>query len=115
MQAACGVGARVRGTDKWTVVGEWTGAQTDCAKWLNGRGKGARYDGTFPGSRKVGSCEGKFVGSVQGLSGDDKGNLGHFIEAQLDAYEQHTGMFSLSLSLFSFPSSVVSGAGGGVG
>ena len=86
----------MRGTDKWTVVGEWTGALTDCAKWLNGRYKGARYDGTFPGSSKVGSCDGKYVGTVAGLSGDDKKNIGQFIEAQMDAYEEHTGMTSSS-------------------
>lgn len=47
------------GADKWTFVGEWTGAMTDCAFALNGYGKGARYDGTFPGSHYVGSCAGK--------------------------------------------------------
>ncbi|CDR41190.1 CYFA0S06e03532g1_1 [Cyberlindnera fabianii] len=30
-----------------SLVGEWSGAITDCAKWLNGVGTGARYDGTF--------------------------------------------------------------------
>ena len=28
-QAACEQGFRLRNTDKWTVVGEWTGAQTE--------------------------------------------------------------------------------------
>lgn len=28
-QAACSDGRRLRNTDKWTVVGEWTGAQTE--------------------------------------------------------------------------------------
>lgn len=89
--AACGLAGRLAGTDKWTVVGEWTGAQTDCAKWLNGLGKGARYDGTFPGSYYVGSCNGKYTGTVNGLSADDKHNIRSFIEAQLDAYSAHTG------------------------
>jgi glucan 1,3-beta-glucosidase len=91
VQTACGLGPMLKGTDKWTVVGEWTGAQTDCAQWLNGRGKGARYDGTFPGSYYVGSCNGKYQGTVANLSADDKHNIRSFIEAQLDAYEQHTG------------------------
>ncbi|KAL6714150.1 hypothetical protein ACLMJK_008644 [Lecanora helva] len=91
VSAACALGPKLAGTDKWTVVGEWTGAQTDCAKWLNGLGKGARYDGTFEGSSKVGSCDGKYTGTVSNLSQDDKDNLSHFIDAQLDAYEQHTG------------------------
>ncbi|KAF7330553.1 Glycoside hydrolase family 5 protein [Mycena venus] len=30
----------------WTVVGEWSTAVTDCTQWLNGRGVGARWDGT---------------------------------------------------------------------
>ncbi len=91
VSAACALGPQLAGTDKWTIVGEWTGGQTDCAKWLNGLGKGARYDGTFPGSSKVGSCDGKYTGTVAGLSQDDRDNISHFIDAQLDAYEQHTG------------------------
>ncbi|KAI9838903.1 MAG: hypothetical protein M1819_004111 [Sarea resinae] len=91
ISAACAEGNELAQLDKWTIVGEWTGAQTDCAKWLNGLGKGARYDGTFPGSSYVGSCDGKYEGTVAGLSGDDKYNLRRFIEAQLDAYERRTG------------------------
>lgn len=91
VSAACAIGSKLTQTDKWTVVGEWTGAQTDCAKWLNGLGKGARYDGTLAGSSVVGSCNGKYTGTVADLSDDDKNNLRHFIEAQLDAYEQRTG------------------------
>jgi glucan 1,3-beta-glucosidase len=91
VSTACALGPKLAGTDKWTIVGEWTGAQTDCAKWLNILGKGARYDGTFPGSSTVGSCNGKYTGTVAALSNDDKNNLRHFIEAQLDAYERHTG------------------------
>jgi glucan 1,3-beta-glucosidase len=41
------------------MVGEWSLASTDCAFWLNGRGVGARYDGTYPYSPRVGSCQGK--------------------------------------------------------
>ncbi|KAH8813093.1 glucan 1,3-beta-glucosidase [Xylogone sp. PMI_703] len=88
---ACASGPKIAGTDKDTVVGEWSGAQTDCAKWLNGLGKGARYDGTFPGSTTVGSCDGKYAGTVQSLSDVDKMNLEYYIEAQLDAYEEHSG------------------------
>jgi glucan 1,3-beta-glucosidase len=89
---ACAAGPLVKGTDKWLVVGEWTGAQTDCAQWLNGLGIGARYDGTYGGaSTWHGSCDGKYSGTVDDLSSDDKYNLAHFIEAQLDAYEQHSG------------------------
>ena len=89
--AACALGPKLASTDKWTIVGEWTGAQTDCAKWLNGYGKGARYDGTFEGSTKVGSCDGKYTGTVSGLSNDDKDNIKGFLAAQVSAYESHTG------------------------
>lgn len=78
-------------SDKWTVVGEWTGAMTDCAKYLNGKGIGARYDGTFSGSQHIGSCEGKSTGSVDALSEEDRSNTRRFIEGQLDAYEKGNG------------------------
>lgn len=54
-------------------------------------GTGARYDGSKAGSSRIGSCNGKSTGTVDALSADDKQNLRKFIEAQLDAYEQHTG------------------------
>merc|ERR1712007_367824 len=63
-----------------TVAGEWTGGITDCAKWLNGKDKGARYDGTFSGSSKVGDCTGKYTGSVANLSSADKYNIGRLRE-----------------------------------
>ncbi|KAJ5550866.1 Exo-beta-1-3-glucanase (Exg1) [Penicillium sp. DV-2018c] len=81
----------VKTTDKWTVVGEWTGAMTDCAKYLNGKGSGARYEGTFPNSQPIGSCAGKSSGTVEGLSETDRTNTRRFIEGQLDAYEKGTG------------------------
>ena len=94
IKSACALGINLTRTDLWTVVGEWTGAQTDCAKWLNGYGKGARYDGSFgQGSWHVGDCAGKYEGPVAALSKDDKFNLRHFIEAQLDAFERHSGWF----------------------
>lgn len=62
-----------------------------CAKWLNGLGKGARYDGSLPGYGYHGSCNGKSTGTVAALPAADKDNLRHFIEAQLDAYERRTG------------------------
>jgi glucan 1,3-beta-glucosidase len=92
VQVACGQASSLAGTDKWTIVGEWTGAQTDCAKWLNGLGKGARYDGTLAGStRYYGDCQTKYEGTVDGLLDVDKSNLQYFVEAQLDAYEAHSG------------------------
>ena len=46
-------------SNMWTVTGEWTSATTDCAVWLNGRGVGARWDGSIgEGTTALGSCEG---------------------------------------------------------
>jgi len=46
-------------SNMWTVAGEWTTATTDCALWLNGRGVGARWDGSIGGGAPaLGSCEG---------------------------------------------------------
>jgi len=84
LQSVCAFGRQMAGTGKVTISGEWTGAMTDCAKWLNGFGKGARYDGTFNGAPYVGSCAGKSEGPVSGL---DTVATAKFIEAQLDAYE----------------------------
>jgi glucan 1,3-beta-glucosidase len=91
ISAACAVGPQVKETDKWLIVGEWTGAQTDCAMWLNGLGKGARYDGTFAGGAAYGSCEAKSTGTVADMLAVDKTNIRQYIEAQMDAFEQHTG------------------------
>jgi glucan 1,3-beta-glucosidase len=50
-------------SNMWTVTGEWTTATTDCAVWLNGRGVGARWDGSIGGgTTALGSCEG-FTGN----------------------------------------------------
>lgn len=69
--------------------------RTDCAKYLNGRGIGARYDGTYSkdgeSSYYIGSCEGKTEGSVEGLSPADKADIKTFIGAQMAAYEKASG------------------------
>ena len=64
---------------------------TDCAKYLNGRYKGARYDGTYDSNPGIGSCDGLSSGTVDALSGDQKTNIRRFIEAQLDAYSAKSG------------------------
>jgi glucan 1,3-beta-glucosidase len=91
IKTACDFGNQMASNNKNTISGEWTGGITDCAKWLNGKDKGARYDGTLDGSSKIGDCTGKSTGSVAALSADDKSNVGRFIEAQLDAYEKAAG------------------------
>ncbi|KAK3044287.1 hypothetical protein LTS18_001695, partial [Coniosporium uncinatum] len=88
VKTACGFGNQMASNNKWTIAGEWTGAQTDCAKWLNGRGVGARYDGTYSGSSYIGSCSGKYSGKVADLGQADKSNIRRYIEAQLSAFEK---------------------------
>ena len=44
---ACNFGSQMASNNKWTIAGEFTGAMTDCAMWVNGRGIGARYDGSY--------------------------------------------------------------------
>ena len=92
VKAACAKGPELAGLDKWTVVGEWTGATTDCAKWLNGFGMGSRYDGTFDGTYTA-SCNGFSTGSVASLSGDQRAAMRQYVEAQLDAYTERSGWF----------------------
>ncbi|KAK6007158.1 hypothetical protein QM012_006166 [Aureobasidium pullulans] len=76
------------GADKWTFIGEWSAAMTDCAAALNGYGIGARYDGTYPGSSYVGSCASiNFIDQwSQTLKDDTRG----YIEAQMEAFEANT-------------------------
>jgi len=91
ISVACSKGPKLASVDKWVIVGEWTAAQTDCARWLNGLGKGARYDQTFQNENYHGSCDGKYEGTVAGLSQADKTNIEYYVEAQLDAFEQGDG------------------------
>ncbi|CAD0052013.1 unnamed protein product [Aureobasidium pullulans] len=111
---ACGFGGSMATNNKWTIAGEWTGALSDCAKYLNGRGVGARYDGTYnyngQSSYYIGSCDGKYTGSVSGLDSTYRDNIGKFIEAQLDAYEKAAGWIfwtwktgMLEISIFGAP------------
>ncbi|RYP80676.1 hypothetical protein DL769_002358 [Monosporascus sp. CRB-8-3] len=93
--AACGFGNQMAAANKVTIAGEWSGAMTDCAKWLNGRGVGARYDGTFnfngQTSQHIGPCDGKYSGTVDQLSEADRANIRRFIHAQMVAYEKADG------------------------
>lgn len=105
-QLVCSSADSYNGADKWTckhfsirdtytlvtndaiVVGEWTGAMTDCAKYLNGYGRGARYDGTFTDSSKVGDCG--WQNDVNQWSQSYKDDTRKYIEAQIAAYEKKT-------------------------
>ncbi|KAF1831191.1 glycoside hydrolase [Decorospora gaudefroyi] len=87
-QFACSNAARYSGADKWTFVGEWTSAMTDCAKYLNGFGRGARYDGTLGGSTRVGDCS--WQNDLSKWPASYKDDTRRYIEAQIAAFESKT-------------------------
>ncbi|OAX40065.1 glycoside hydrolase family 5 protein [Rhizopogon vinicolor AM-OR11-026] len=91
IQDACSHGSDLSDFDLWIIVGEWTPASTDCATWLNGRGAGARYDGSKSGdSTYVGSCTGK-TGSASSFSSSYKTFMRQYWEAQVISYEKGAG------------------------
>jgi glucan 1,3-beta-glucosidase len=53
--AACAKGSDLTSSTLLAVIGEWSPAANDCARYLNGRGVDARYDRNLPGSIRVGS------------------------------------------------------------
>ncbi|KAL4939845.1 hypothetical protein BDV06DRAFT_29186 [Aspergillus oleicola] len=90
--AACQLGLQhLAAVDKPVIVGEWTGALTDCTNYLNGRGIGVRYEGTLASNTAVGPCGPRTEGSVVNLSPDEVVKTRRFIEAQLDAFELKNG------------------------
>ncbi|KAJ3564548.1 hypothetical protein NP233_g8228 [Leucocoprinus birnbaumii] len=90
IQQACSQASSLAGAPLWTIVGEWSPAKTDCAEYLNGRGVGARYDGTKSGSSFHGSCNG-MSGSARTFSASYKKFLRQFWEAQTITYEKGQG------------------------
>jgi len=90
ISTVCGKQSDISSFDLWLIVGEWTPANTDCARYLNGRGVGARYDGSYSGSPRVGSCTG-LTGSASSFSSSYKTFLRQFWEAQVISYERGAG------------------------
>ncbi|CDK28300.1 unnamed protein product [Kuraishia capsulata CBS 1993] len=84
-----GYGHAVAGTRHPAVIGEWSAALTDCAPWLNGVRRGARYDATYLNDEFIGSCEG--ISDFSTWNSSFKESVGKFIEAQLDAYNMISG------------------------
>ncbi|KAF8716095.1 hypothetical protein AX14_012427 [Amanita brunnescens Koide BX004] len=87
IQTACSATSTLQQYSLWPVVGEWTPAMTDCATYLNGRGVGSRYDGTYPGSTRIGSCTG-LTGKASTFSSSFKTFLRQAWEAQVIAFER---------------------------
>ena len=90
ISAICSEASTLSNFDLWVVVGEWTATANDCAKYLNGRGVGSRYDGSFPGSNRVGSCTG-LTGKAANFSETYRTFLRQFWEAQTITYEKAQG------------------------
>ncbi|CAB4256303.1 similar to Saccharomyces cerevisiae YDR261C EXG2 Exo-1,3-beta-glucanase, involved in cell wall beta-glucan assembly [Maudiozyma barnettii] len=77
------------------VVGEWSGAITDCATWLNGVGVGSRYDGSYYNTTRystddlpVGKCYSQ--NPIGQWNETYKRDVRQFIEAQLATYDAQT-------------------------
>lgn len=74
----------------WTLTGEWSTAITDCALWLNGRGVGSRWDGTYDSTPALGSCDG-FTGDSSSFSSSYKAFLRKYWEVQVEIGESLQG------------------------
>lgn len=85
---ACEWGNQATSEYHWNLCGEWSAALTDCAKWLNGVGRGARHDASFSDTY-IGSCEGSQ--DITTWSDEKKNNYRRYVEAQLDAFEKRGG------------------------
>ncbi|KAK7676565.1 hypothetical protein QCA50_020489 [Cerrena zonata] len=89
ISVACNWGSAAKSESHWNLVGEWSAALTDCARWLNGVGKGARWSGDLDGVSKIGSCQPYL--SYGSWPDSYRTDVRKYIEAQLDAYEQAAG------------------------
>ena len=80
---ACSKRSQYSSFHLWTVVGEWSTAFTDCAaKNPNATSIGSRYDGSYPGSSRIGDCT-PWTGNGNAFSSDYKIFLRKFWEAQV--------------------------------
>lgn len=90
IQTTCKMESDLTSAQLRVVVGEWSPAATDCAKYLNGRGIGSRYNGTYDETKGVGSCTG-FSGKASTFSDSYKIFLRKYWEAQAITYEKAQG------------------------
>ena len=83
----CSFGTALRDADDAAIVGQWSGALTDCGLFLNGVGKGSRYDGTLGDAQAVGSCAGQAYGSAGALPAAAMAAMAKYVEVQMEAFE----------------------------
>lgn len=88
VSVACGWGFDAKKEYHWNICGEWSAALTDCAKWLNGVHRGARFEGKYDNAPYMGSCAP--IQDIRTWPDQYKRDVRRYIEAQLDAFE-HTG------------------------
>lgn len=84
---ACNIGSIEGGEYHDAVCGEWTAALTDCAKWLNGVNRGARFDATYQNDEPIGSCSSLFTADTEYFQDEQvRSTYRRYVEAQMDAY-----------------------------
>ncbi|KAI3621768.1 glycoside hydrolase family 5 protein [Moniliophthora roreri] len=90
IQQACSSAKDIQSAvNMYVIVGEWTPSFHDCAKYLNGLGRGARYDGTLT-TPKVGDCQ-NITGHAEYFSPEYKEFLRKMWEAQVISFESGAG------------------------
>ena len=87
VKVACNLGWQEANEYHYNVVGEWTAALTDCAKWLNGVNRGARWDATFQNDYAIGTCDHLFTADYSYFQDESVRSMYRkYVEAQMDAY-----------------------------
>ncbi|QPG75941.1 hypothetical protein FOA43_003327 [Brettanomyces nanus] len=71
------------------IVGEWSGALTDCAKWVNGVDRGSRYEGEYESNEVIGKCS--YSNDYTKMSNQNKTDTRKLIEAQIDLFNKTNG------------------------
>ncbi|KAJ1960096.1 hypothetical protein GGI12_003992 [Dipsacomyces acuminosporus] len=86
--------------DMGVVVGEFSAATHDCTKYINGLGRGTRWEGTLEGQHgplcpfPKCSCTGDYGSNIDEFSDHYKAFLRRYIGAQLEIYDrQLSGWF----------------------
>ncbi|KAJ2758557.1 hypothetical protein IWQ57_006795, partial [Coemansia nantahalensis] len=81
------------------VVGEFSAATHDCTRYINGFGRGSRWDGSLEG---VGhplcplatcTCTGDYGGDYTQFSASYRAFLSRYVDAQLGIYDELAGWF----------------------
>ncbi|KAJ1723309.1 hypothetical protein LPJ61_005838 [Coemansia biformis] len=76
------------------VVGEFSAATHDCTRYINGFGRGSRWDGTLEGvdhplcPLSNCSCTGDYGGNYTQFSSSYRGFLQRYVDAQLSIYDK---------------------------